>query len=634
MNAKWCFPSSNGGEIRGLNDSGIETFNDNPIKSLAREICQNSLDAVIDGKTSIVEFNTFSLDIDNFPDKDNFINALNKCLDITKNNTNQKSFNFFKSALEKFNNTKISMLRISDFNTTGLKDSDWNNLVNSSGTSEKTEGKGGSFGIGKNAPFACSELRTIFYSTLDLDGNQRSKGVSKLISFKLGVNEDGSDDLSQGVGYFGIDKIFNIYEITSMLNLDNEFIRTTSGTDIYVSGLKISNPEDFKVGIIAEILDGFLFAIWENKLEVRVNGYVINKNSLKEVISLYSKYISDNTKMCYELLSDDENQWYKLPIMLSKTMFLGNINFAFKLRYDGTNKVSMIRSSGMKIFDKGNLCPSLRYVGLAIIEGPMLNNVLRSLENPSHNKWEPQRSSDPAVAKSLLRDIYNLMTEKLNEVASNTFDEQIDIDGAGDYLPDEIDISENENKNEQSKPEVLNKIVNVEVKLIEKPRSVAKLESDEIGTDIETVEDDNGEKIEGTGYDGFNHLGSKPSGFGDRDFEDIGINETNGDEGQKLITVKAKEIRIFCLNKNDSLYRLIFKPSEDSFKGYISLYKLAEQNERMPVKITYVNDINLEYFSNKIGYFNFKSNESITVDFKIEEHDYLTMEVRLNAYKS
>lgn len=634
MNAKWCFPSSNGGEIRGLNDSGIETFNDNPIKSLAREICQNSLDAVIDGKTSIVEFNTFSLDIDNFPDKDNFINALNKCLDITKNNTNQKSFNFFKSALEKFNNTKISMLRISDFNTTGLKDSDWNNLVNSSGTSEKTEGKGGSFGIGKNAPFACSELRTIFYSTLDLDGNQRSKGVSKLISFKLGVNEDGSDDLSQGVGYFGIDKIFNIYEITSMLNLDNEFIRTTSGTDIYVSGLKMTNPEDFKVGIIAEILDGFLFAIWENKLEVRVNGYVINKDSLKEVISLYSKYISDNTKMCFELLSDDENQWYKLPIMLSKTMFLGNINFAFKLRYDGTNKVSMIRSSGMKIFDKGNLCPSLRYVGLAIIEGPMLNNVLRSLENPSHNKWEPQRSSDPAVAKNLLRDIYNLMTEKLNEVASNTFDEQIDIDGAGDYLPDEIDISENENNNEQSKPEVLNKIVNVEVKLIEKPRSVAKLESDEIGTDIETVEDDNGEKVEGTGYDGFNHFGSKPSGFGDRDFEDIGINETNGDEGQKLITVKAKEIRIFCLNKNDSLYRLIFKPLEDSFKGYISLYKLAEQNERMPVKITYVNDINLEYFSNKIGYFNFKSNESITVDFKIEEHDYLTMEVRLNAYKS
>ena len=156
---KWCFPSSNGGEKQGLNNSGIETFKDTPVKSLAREICQNSLDASNDGKKVIVEFNTFSIDSDNFPDKKGFNEILNKCKEYWERSSNQKSKNFFMQAINKLNAPKISFLRISDFNTTGLRGSnkstggDWDNLINSSGSSEKSESKGGSFGIGKNAPF-------------------------------------------------------------------------------------------------------------------------------------------------------------------------------------------------------------------------------------------------------------------------------------------------------------------------------------------------------------------------------------------------------------------------------------------------------------------------------------------------
>ena len=41
----WNFPSNNFGQISGIADSGVETFNGTPMKSLAREICQNSIDA-------------------------------------------------------------------------------------------------------------------------------------------------------------------------------------------------------------------------------------------------------------------------------------------------------------------------------------------------------------------------------------------------------------------------------------------------------------------------------------------------------------------------------------------------------------------------------------------------------------
>ena len=68
MKGQWIFPSTGGGEKQGFNNTGIEEFMDDPIKSLAKEICQNSLDAAIDSNQPvIVEFNTFELERENFP---------------------------------------------------------------------------------------------------------------------------------------------------------------------------------------------------------------------------------------------------------------------------------------------------------------------------------------------------------------------------------------------------------------------------------------------------------------------------------------------------------------------------------------------------------------------------------------
>ena len=50
--AYWYFPSNDHGENKGINDSGVATFRGTPLKSLAREICQNSLDAAT-GKTVV-----------------------------------------------------------------------------------------------------------------------------------------------------------------------------------------------------------------------------------------------------------------------------------------------------------------------------------------------------------------------------------------------------------------------------------------------------------------------------------------------------------------------------------------------------------------------------------------------------
>ena len=66
---QWNFPSNNFGPIFGIADSGVETFKGTPIKSLAREICQNSLDANDrSGRPSRVVFQTFELAPTDIPD--------------------------------------------------------------------------------------------------------------------------------------------------------------------------------------------------------------------------------------------------------------------------------------------------------------------------------------------------------------------------------------------------------------------------------------------------------------------------------------------------------------------------------------------------------------------------------------
>ena len=74
-----------------------------------------------------------------------------------KRQKNQKSIttrNFFKNAYEKIGAETIHMLRISDYNTSGLTGSrglintNWTNLTKSSGVSDKRGAAGGSFGIG------------------------------------------------------------------------------------------------------------------------------------------------------------------------------------------------------------------------------------------------------------------------------------------------------------------------------------------------------------------------------------------------------------------------------------------------------------------------------------------------------
>jgi hypothetical protein len=187
----WNFPSNNNGQISGISDSGVETFNGTPIKSLAREICQNSIDAKRDDSIPVrVVFHTFEIESSKIPHIYGLQDVFDRAIDFWSIQKDQKAKKFFYEAIRVTEQKKIRCLRISDYNTTGLGGSDkeynsaWSNLTKSQGASDKSGVAGGSFGIGKFAPYACSKFRTVIYSTLDDKGISAYQGVSRLTSFK------------------------------------------------------------------------------------------------------------------------------------------------------------------------------------------------------------------------------------------------------------------------------------------------------------------------------------------------------------------------------------------------------------------------------------------------------------------
>jgi len=95
----WRFPLNDDGEDDDLNNPGVESFKNSPISSLAKEICQNSLDAKDPGSHAPVEvhFSRIDLEKNKFPSCAEYLEILNSCKKFRSNN--KKYQEFFGKAL-------------------------------------------------------------------------------------------------------------------------------------------------------------------------------------------------------------------------------------------------------------------------------------------------------------------------------------------------------------------------------------------------------------------------------------------------------------------------------------------------------------------------------------------------------
>lgn len=628
----WNFPSNNFGQVHGLNNAGIETFKNNPFESLSREIAQNSCDAKLSDVAQPVEvhFTLHHISGEKVPGWNEMAAILEACREYWKDNIKAKKF--FDKAIEVHSKATVQILKISDYNTTGLlgsdleKQSDWFNLIKAAGASDKGKGAGGSYGIGKHAPFACSDLRTVFYSTLDCKGKSACQGVATLVT-----HQNGSDDETQGTGYFGITE--RNKPITDLDLIDPFFRREKVGTDVFIIGF--SGGKEWETGIIKAVLEHFFVAIHEQTLVVRIGDTNINKNTLSALLEKYlSKDSSCRAHQYYSALTSYETQHH-----FSDDDFegLGRVELFIETNKNYCKRVALVRSTGMKIDDKGNFSSPIKFAGVFIARGEELNDLLRAMEPPSHNKWEPERyEENKTYAKSIVAKLNKWINDKVRSLLPQDDSEQCDVEGISQYLPDEFeDIPMNDNSNESNEG-VPNEPSIADIRTV--PDSPATDVSP--GQEVEGVPSENeGSELtdgdEDNQADGGRQAGITGGGAGDDDGTGGSIAGDDGKVfGHKQHQIKLKDLRVFCTDDERGVYRVLFTPTAGG-QGFIVL-NIAGEEESEPAIIRSARNVTsstgIQVVSGyRIGPVCFNANEKTALEVELKDPIRCALEVSTNA---
>lgn len=631
----WRFPANDDGEDDHLNHPGIEDFRNTPIISLAREICQNSLDAKDPESHAPVEvhFSFLNLQREDFPGVGEFTETLQSCLDYQPDS--QKSQAFFNRALNVIAQPSIRCLAISDFNTTGLrgvaegKGSDWYKLTKAVGSSDKAGGLG-SFGIGKFAPYANSELRTVFYSTRNVDREIAFQGVARLISHEI------NGQITRGTGYFGVrqknEPIIEKSHVPGFINRDKP------GTTILIAGFP--DVSDWEQEIVTAVLESFFYAILSEKLVVKAGDRLVNKANLATAVEQLKIPTENVTKSHTPAYYDSLVSSDALEFVHPNFEELGRISLRILVGRDLPKKVAMVRGSGMKIFDKGNFMTPLRFAGVFNAEGDAVNSYLKGLEPQQHDGFYANRADDPLEAKKFLRKLYAWINDQVRSITEEQAAEESDIEGVSRYLPDDVDEQpgshEPENVDEPTQAakeiRIVTKRKEANPVRIEVPAVPAIPEDEEIPVEFpqqETVEP-NDDPIEPNPPSDSVPFGQTPSEGG------AGVHGASLGErrSSQNIPVGLSYQRLYSSSRSFDTFVVNFQP-EKSCDGVVALTAIGETGlEPVPVSSARALDSGAAIPvdpSGRIGPLQVQAGKKYSIEIKVGKPIKFALGVSLNA---
>lgn len=645
---KWRFIPNQNSTIVGINDAGIETFTANMNRSLVREIIQNSLDAIIPGSKDpvSVEFELFKLDRAQIPDIENLHLVMKKCMD--SNVDEPDAYKFFENANKVLSQSQIDVLRISDHNTIGLEGSDtcekgtsWSRLVKENGSSNKGQNSGGSFGIGKSAAFACSDLRTVFYSSLDTKQLKSNFGVAKLVSY-----QDEAMGWTTGVGYYSENEQF--VAIPELAEFDPSYERKDSGTDIYVLGMH--NSAEFRDAFVQAVLLDFLVSLVKGKLIVNIQGEIIDKKSLPKYMAELNPYQSEDIKALleyYHLLTSSDLKIVKISldskVYGKKYGFEDGECVLYLKENEGYNrKVLITRSAGMRILEQNRISGSIEFTGVLIIEGMQMNETFKAMEVPSHDAWEPGRCrGEEKYYTNVLNDFKKYIKACVKDSFGKVSSDSIDAIGASDFLPDKIEEGKQPKLQKNDLSTRIKKLLGKSIEPTKKKTKAIDL------TEADLKEGNSGGSGPGEGPGPDPGPGPHPGpGPGPEPGPEPGPHPgpNPGPDGKKTgEKIKYKEIpvkkRLVCTDLNEGKYVLSFLSPSKATKAKLEFSLSGEQSDfDLPIHdakiISGASGTTVERtMGNKIYLNNLVKGDSLKIEIKVDFDSYCMMEVDYYANK-
>jgi hypothetical protein len=446
------FLKNEAGEREGLGDAGIETFKDAPYASCAREAGQNSRDAFHILPVRLT-FNLLHVPQRKFPDHARLRSAVEACAAAAEN---EKEGEFFANALALLDRPFLPVLNVSDYNTTGLTGpphepgTPFHSLVKSTGVSTKeSRTAGGSFGIGKNASFAVSDLQMVFYATRYRDSESGKDVFAAQGKVKLVSHTDAHRVPRRFTGYWGDPNGYKA--VLDAANVPDWMRRDSRGTSIFCAGFRES--PDWAEHMTASLISHFFCAVHREEMvfDVSDGRFRINKNTLEHLLT------ADNVQAAAEKsghLLDLEfaGQLYRCLVSpnteehIISVKGLGDMRVRILAEPGMPRRLGFIRN-GMLITDNlrhfGH--PMLRFPGsrdFVMLVEPADNEagaLLKRLENPSHDGFSAQRISHPgkrASAEASIKKLGRELREIIRKSAGVDHSDTVVLDELGRFFAD------------------------------------------------------------------------------------------------------------------------------------------------------------------------------------------------------
>lgn len=462
-NYKWHFAKTGGSDEEGLEDAGLSYFKSDPHHYIARETIQNALDAKDPNKPGepvVMEFRLFKVPPKKaIRDIETYKTVINENIESNQKNPNAKKF--FNNALAKVNKQQLDILCISDSSTVGIKDINkdqgrWHGLIKMKGKGAQDQRDiGGTFGIGKSAPFVCSDLRTILYNTKNVQ--DKSAFIWKSIFTTHGRPK------RRGVGFYSDvikDEVGETY--TNGINIKKirpPFIeRDHYGTDLYILGFKKpESKQPWNVILQRVILNNYFIAIYDNKLRVILKDetkdidYEINSSNVIEMMEKDYNNHKDNRTIPtnYPFLDAYINSEHK--VFEEKIEGLGKCKLYVQLNKDYKKKVVYMRMPKMMVFSQSNPRLSAGYSALFICDNRVGNRLLSKCEDPKHSEWLPGWHSDEDKARKALSRITRFINASLESMIVETYSSATILSGLNQFTySDESDMPGEKGSQENS----------------------------------------------------------------------------------------------------------------------------------------------------------------------------------------
>ena len=403
MSLKWQFPPTGGGIAYGFNDSGQEHFRADAWENAIREVIQNSLDAVKE-RDKPVTIRIFLTDV---PSSEigagDLVRHMSAALKDAKSSGGQEELRFYEKAVKMLRKSTISMLGITDTNTTGLVDDKWEALVYKEGAPNKRgmSAAGGSFGIGKNAPYLVSGIKTVCYSTRYPNRGREEKFIARC---KISAHPDPGkpDTMLQHIGFGTKEPAKRGCRVlpTRGKSIYPGFKLDDVGSGIFILGFEPLDSNWIKKAK-ETVACNFFAAIHEKRLRIRIENeglaHEITHETLDEIFETVAR--REPAKHYYHLIRNANAQEEEIQGKIgtfSMRLDVGNDDYP--------NRIAYINRRGMLVTDDKRWCHNpfsvsvgvgwAKYVAVLRATDDKTDERIRKMEPPNHKSIEYKRIID------------------------------------------------------------------------------------------------------------------------------------------------------------------------------------------------------------------------------------------------